>query len=629
MTLPVTKHTFYLAWVSLAIVLGLGLRWHALDGAFFADDYDHYAMHAGIYPLSRGPFDMFDFVGEGPAEHAPLLRSGRLPWWTYPGVHLAVLRPLASALIAFDFWLSGASPWGFHLHSMLWWVVLLAGVAALLRSTLPLPVAALGVLIYALDEAHGLPLSWIANRSAIVAVALCCWGLWAHVAARQGTLRRGRALSLLLVALALLAGEHAFAGLAYFAAFELWGMRGALTARLRALLPVAALGTTYLLVRAGLGYGIAGSGFYIDPLTTPLRYAAAAMTRLPLLLGDLLFGLGAEWEYAGPPWREWLLKQDLLPPRWLALSSLQRLQLGAGVAAGVVALGLLWVLGRAPLRARAPGARWLLLGGLLSILPMCSTLPMSRLCLGAAIGIDAMLALLLCAAVGAALQRGLPRRWPARLGFALLALPLIFVHLVYAGVRARRDVGYYAYLSRVEDDWVEHAEIDDAKIAGQQVFVIAGRDWPSQWALPFARHLHGHPMPERSALLSAAFDNPHVLLRRAARVLELRIEGAPVPATFSGSVYRPEVAPLRPGQRFAGAGFRVEILAAAGGQPTRLRFTFALPLDDPGYLFLYPREDGLRRVRMPAVGQRLRLPAPAVPHFSQRATSPRASDPAG
>ena len=616
MTLPVTNRAFYLTWVSLAIALGLGLRWHALDGAFFADDLDHYAMHVGIYPLARGPFDMFDFVGAGEAEHAPLLRSGRLPWWTYPGVHLAVLRPLASALMAFDFRLWGSDPWPFHLCSMLWWVVLLAGVAALLRSVLPLPVAALGVLVYALDEAHGLPLCWIANRSAIVAVALGCWGLWAHVAARTGALRGGRVLSVVLVALALLAGEHAFAALAYFVAFELWGVRDAPAARLRALLPVTALGVGYLLVRAGLGYGIAGSGFYIDPLTTPLRYASVAVHRLPLLLGDLLFGVGAEWDYAGPPWRAWLLQQHVLPDPWLTAASLQGVQLCAGIAAGLVALGLLWALGRGVLRERAPGARWLLLGGLLAIVPMCSTLPMSRLGLGAAIGVDAVLGLLLWSALRAAWHAA---RWPARVGFALLALPLIAVHLVYAGVRARRDVDYYAYLSRVEDDWVEHAQIDDATIARQRVLVIAGRDWPSQWALAFARHLHGHPMPRSSALLSAAYDNPHVLLRPAPGVLELRIEGPPERASFRGSVYRPEVAPLRTGQRFVGAGFTVEILATAGGQPTRLRFGFPRSLDDSGYLFLYPRGGALRRVQLPAVGQRLRLPAPAWPHFEPQA----------
>src|SRR5262249_47913409 len=163
------------------------------------------AMHAGIYPVARGPLDYFDFVGASAAERHALLDAGRLPWWTHATTHLAVLRPLASALIHFDFTVLGPSPYRLHLHSMAWWAVLIAAVAVLFRQLLPPAVAALGVLFYALDESHGLPLSWIANRSALVALALCIWALCAHVAARQGRFPLGRALALFLLALALLA----------------------------------------------------------------------------------------------------------------------------------------------------------------------------------------------------------------------------------------------------------------------------------------------------------------------------------------------------------------------------------------------------------------------------------------
>jgi hypothetical protein len=613
-TATARQRLLYFAWVALSIALGLALRWRAVEASFLADDYDHYAMHEGLYPVKRGPLDMFDFVGDSAVERHALLRSGRLPWWSAPELHLSVLRPLASALIALDFSLFGPDPKPLHLHSMLWWAVLVSAVAAVLARVLPLPGAAVGVLIYALDEAHGLTLSWIANRSALVAAALCAWGLWAHLAHRAGELRYGRALSACLVALGLLAGEHAFAVLGYFAAFELWAMRDSPRRRALALLPVAALAGCYLIARGALGYGIAGSGFYIDPLATPLRYAASSAVRLPLLLGDLVLGFGAEWYYVGPPWRSWLLGQALLPARWLSLPVLQGLQLGAGLATTVGLCALLWWLGRSARGHRTPAARWLLLGALLSLAPMCSTLAMSRLTLGAAIGVDGVLGLLLWSALRAALQAKqlVPRVQPL-----LLALPLLGVHVAYAAVRAHDEVAYYFYRSRVEESWAMHAELDDAGIATKHVMVIAARDWTSQWGLSYARRLHGHPMPKSTELLSAALDNRHTLVRISERVLELDIDGPAQPETFSGGVYRPEDAPFRGGERLACAHLEVLVLSASRGQPTRLLFTFPLSVDDDRYVFLYPGERGLARVAPPAIGQRLSLPPPAWPTFVQ------------
>jgi len=603
----------YLAWIAVALALGLGLRWRALEGTLLADDFDHYAMHAGIYPVARGPLDRFDFVSGSADELRALLDFGRLPWWTAPDLKLSALRPLASALSSLDYGALGGVAERLHAHSMLWWALLLCGVAALLRELLPAKIGALALLLFALDEAHGLPLAWIANRSALIAVAFVTWSLWAHVAYRTRGLAGGRALSLLLLGLGLAAGEYALAPLAYFASFELLGMRDAPGRRLRALAPLAALAASYMLLHRALGYGLSGSGFYVDPLGTPLRFVSACAQRLPLLAGDLGFGLAAEWTFTLPPFGPWFAQQGV-PAHWFELPTWESIQLAAGVAAIVALIGLLVWLRRSPRveQLQARSAVWLLAGSLLSLLPMCSTLAMSRLTLAAAIGMDAALAVVLACALLHALNA---RSLPGRAGVAALAIALLGVHGVYAGMRARNDTSYYTLRSLLDERWVTRAELDDATIAARDVFVIAAGDWATQWALPFVRARNGRPMPRSSHLLSPAFAQSHRVTRSGRNLLDLELSGMPTPRAFAGSVYRPLEDPLRAGQRFRLARFDVLVLRAVHGQPVRMRFTFRKPLEDPAYLFVFPTRDGLRHVSLPPLGASVELGRPSPPRW--------------
>jgi hypothetical protein len=57
----------------------------------------------------------------------------------------------------------------------------------------------------------------------------------------------------------------------------------------------------------------------------------------------------------------------------------------------------------------------------------------------------------------------------------------------------------------------------------------------------------------------------------------------------------------------------VEVLGTSGPDPFLMRFTFDRDLDDGSFVFLHPYPDRLRRVTLPAVGESVRLPGPAVP----------------
>ena len=88
----------------------------------------------------------------------------------------------------------------------------------------------------------------------------------------------------LLLAAGLLAKEEGIAACAYLLAYGLvldpaGARRGCL-----ALLPYAGVVVAWLGLRDACGYGVAHIGLYIDPIGEPLRFAAAAAGRAPVLL---------------------------------------------------------------------------------------------------------------------------------------------------------------------------------------------------------------------------------------------------------------------------------------------------------------------------------------------------------
>ncbi|HKU37595.1 MAG TPA: hypothetical protein VJR89_05590, partial [Polyangiales bacterium] len=506
-----------------------------------------------------------------------LLASGRLPWWSAPDLQMTLLRPLASALGAFDFQvLDGARhPARMHAHSLLIWMLLLCGVALVLPELLPLPAAGLALLLYSCEDAAILPVTWIANRSELIANACVVFALYCQ-------LRGLRVASLALVALALLAGEHALPALGYLAAFEL--ARGF---RWQRLAPLCALVVSYFAGRAALGWAASGLTMYIDPIATPRRFLSAASDRLPLLFGDVVFGIASDWFPGGPPRGE-LFGLPLVPKAvdWPSL------QLGLGWLACALVIGTLLAL-----RGRGP-VFWLLLAAALSLVPMCAATPMGRLTLPAALGVHA--------AFGAGLW-ALARR--SRTAAAALGCVLLWVHGVSAGLRSHREPELYVRMARSEEQWGALAHLD---VGGREVILISA-GYSTHWVMPYVRHLHGLPPLTGSHTLSAAYLSEHELVRSGERSLEIRLPGRPRGGTFSGSVYRAEDRPFFAGQRIITPRFSVEILAADGGEPVWMRFTFPNSLDWDGYRFVYPFRQGVLRLTLPPIGGRLMLPPPAFP----------------
>ncbi|OJT27504.1 hypothetical protein BO221_05925 [Archangium sp. Cb G35] len=570
-------------WVSLAVALVLALP--TLGMGFALDDNLHLLIFEGRWPLGS-PMDLFRFAGGDPEGMRRIVQEGPYPWWTLPELKIAFWRPLSSALETLDYRLFGRNAVGYHVHSVLWYLGVVALFGALLRRVMPGSLAVFALLLFVVDDSHLLPVGWISNRNALVSTALALVGLWMHLEWREGGRRWALPLSLLALAVSLTAGESALGVFAYVLAYELSGARGTVVERLRAVAPAAVLAVVYLGVYKALGYGAYGSAMYLDPVGEPGRYLVAALGHVPALIGGLL----------GVPVDLWGINPASRP---------------ALVALGVAGLGVLVVL----VRSAWPGlseeerrhCRWLSAGALLSLLPVTSSMPMGRLLFVPSLGASVLLAVVLRHA-----WRSRARGWRPR-GVAVAGAVLVLFHLVLAPLSWPVMPMMIRQLGVDSEQMAQKVrrELDPARLASQRVVVLDARDVgvllyvPVQWAL------QGQEMPRSWWPLSLVREPP-IVTRTGPNALALELpRGGHFLATEAEQMLRSPEHMLARGAEVKLEGMRVTVLASDAQGPTRLGFEFDVPLEDPSLVFLHWREGTLRRFTPPSEGTRVDLSAVA------------------
>ncbi|MEM6795425.1 MAG: hypothetical protein AAF725_15715 [Acidobacteriota bacterium] len=580
-----------LAWIAL-------LYQPTLGEGFRVDDHYHRAALTGALPGGAVPATrLFDFSYLEDERGQDLVRLGMLPWWSQEGVRLSFLRPIAGLTHGLDFRLWPERPALMHLHSVAWFAAAMLSAWLLFRRLLTARGAALASLIAAGAPGYALAVGWLANRNAVVALALGVAALGAHDAWRRlGSLPAALLAPPLLIA-AVLANEGAVAAGAYLLAYAAFLDRS--PGRWLALAPCALSGLAWAAAYRLAGAGIRGSGVYIDPLSDPLRFLAAAAERLPLLLWG-------QWAFPGPE-----LHLLLAAPWDLAF-----------VASGALlapALGaLLW-----PLR-RDPASRFFAFGMALSWLPACATFPAGRLLFFSTLGFAGLLARLL----ERTFLEG-ARGW-RRAG----ALTLAIVHLAVAPLSVRASL-HLEGLGRLDGLITEAAaSVQNARRAGPiepgETWVLSGA--PSSFLVAFLAvlgALEGAPPPDSVVLLSSGIYGGE-LTRTGLREIAARPAGGYLagvredPAGDNApplelrralllldSLYRS--APFTLGERVSLRQAEVEVTALGpGGRALEATFRFRRSLEDPRYRWLCWRGGGFSPCRPPAVGETVRLAPPGT-----------------
>jgi hypothetical protein len=559
-----------------------------IQSGLMLDDYVHRALFMPSVRAEGGPrgdWDLFYFQGANDAYFDLQRARGIFPWWTSEGLRLAFMRPLTSLSHALDYRLFPEAPALMHAENIALYGLLAFLAALFYRRIIAAPiVAGLAGFFYAVDDAHGFVVSWIANRNALLAAVFGFAALVAHDRYRRDGWRPGAYAAPLSFALAMLSGEAAMGTLPYLFAYALFIDPGSRKSRALSLAPYALIFIAYASAYTVLGYGARGGGMYIDPGREPLAFLRAVGERLPLLL----------------------LAQLAFPPSEIAmLMSDTRIQAFLPVAiVAASGLGLIVWLGA---RKEKTAAFWAT-GTLLSLVPVCATVPNDRLLLFPGLGAFGLLAVFLAAARAnlslAMLADQKVRGKALWVAFSLASFLFVFMHGLVAPlllpVRALVTArGGHTIIER------SNASLPPSEaLAGRTLIIVNS---PDTLCVSYAladRTFHGKESPLSIRHLAVVIEGEELLRRRDPQTLELT-----APAGFLrdavSKVYRHPDDAFHVGDVFKVPGMTVELLSLTedGKRPKTVSFRFEKPLEDPSYVWVVWEGAGFVPFVPPGVGE--------------------------
>ena len=586
----------------LAILLctpALRLGWQ------FDDDFHRAALTRSDLPMvARTPAELFVFVKGDPAANRFAMQMGIMPWWTDEHLRLAFFRPLTGYSHWLDYQLWPDRPAWMHLHSLLWLGAVVVATSYLYRGIQGIGwVAGLAALLFALDDAHGMPAAWLANRSTLICGFFGVLTLIAYDRWRKSGNIAGAILAPVFLAIALLAKEAAIATCAYLFAYAISLDSGTWRRRIMRLVPCIAVVAAWWVMYRLLGYGAVGSSWYINPGTEPLRFLHGVADRLPNLLA---------WQWIVPSYLEWELSTSTAQVLWGAAMALL-------LAIGII---IIW------LARQDATARFWALGMLLAAVPACAAYPSDRLLLFVGIGGMALVARF----TAAVLQRR-RRPWTSHIMrpvfFALIGL-FVIVHVVMGpwGLIHSASV-----MQRYEDSLKRAANsLPSDSTAVFQTVLLANTPTFATFAYgSLTRFINGNPYMSRTLVLGTGA-NPVEIERLDKRTLRIRPRGGYFAARDGAApglenrhllfdqrcgigavdrLYRGDES-YQIGDRVELFGVAIEVTAlTSDGRPAEVVFRFPADVQLPLYRWLKWDHGEFAPFVPPSPGEKILLPVPA------------------
>lgn len=559
--------------LGLALLLCLPALWLGLQ----LDDYFHWGLVTRQSPVlatnsPASPWGLFSFLDGDPGRVLDLTNLGLLPWWTYPDVKYAFWRPLTELTHGIDYSLWPSQPWLMHVHSLLYFALLLLCTFRLLAMIQGRGAALWwSVFLFALFYGHGVPAAWLANRNALLAGIFLVLTLHYHHQWRAQERGILDLRAVLLFVAGLLCGELAVSTGCYILAYALFMDRGRWTERLISVLPYALAGAIWLGVRAMLGYGAQGSGHYIDPLATPQLFLQMLARRELDLLGGLFFSLPPELGSALPPVRWWIYGGLFL---------------------------LLCLMGWPVLKADRRARFWLA-GSLLCLLPVASTVPHSRLLLAASMGAAGFLGLWL-----QGWRQGMLSQTPGvKQLVSLMALLLILLKLVVSALLLPLEA---ASMRLVGDSYINNGALSWVLPESPAVPILINPPLSSAGGyINGVRAYHGLPVAAKTWLLASGTRTLTLQVINS-RAFDLASDKGLYDSLQEGLLRGPQ-APLQEGDSLRLPGVIITVMDAENGVPLRARFQFAQPFGAGAYRFYLWNGGMVTECQLPERGRSVEL----------------------
>ena len=566
--------------LALALAAAFG-AWEILFAGFMADDLMQLGILEGVSPAAAwtGPFDLYTIADGDPAHVRTMQDAGLFPWFVPPAFEMAFLRPLSSATLAIDHALFGLHPAGYRLHGVLWSLALVAVVGVTLRRALPGRIATIALIVFVVSGIQSM-FCWTATRHVVIAAALGFAALAAHLRWREDGWWPGAVLSVVALGSSLAASEVGVAVAVYLLAYETLAASGSARMRLRAASPALAVLATYLLVWRLLERGVSPGADYIDPLREPGTFLVELPARLAVLIGGLVTGGNVDL---------WVLRPDLRPVLVMA-----------GVLASLGFAVLLRAAWREAPAVEQRAIRWLGAATVVSAVLFVGTPIGARCLLVPLVGGAALIAVVIARWWTVWRLESVRRR--RVLGVACAGLAVI--HLGFAPIgRLAGPVLLRHVMTTRAAAAIPDAELDPATLPNQTVVVLVAPDLVVGMHAAFHQLLYRLPMPARWRVLSWA-PARHRFVRTGSDTLQMQVAGGAI-----------ERATLRPGRKVSLRGMEATVLAAGTLGPSRIRFRFDRPLDDPSLTLLAWSAGRLRRVAPPPVGGTIVVPFGGEPRM--------------
>jgi len=566
----------------LAGAVGVVLCMPAIGAGLVGDDYLWWLILEREGPLGQGLpplLHVYNFIPGG-LETEVLKGAGMLTWWSDPELSIALCRPLTVLTYLLD---HAIAPRGFalqHLHSLAWYGLCVVLVGVMYRRVHPEAgaVAGLAMLLFAVEDAHAMPAGWLANRHALLSLVVAVGAFLAHVEWRKTARVRWLVAAVGMLVAGLLCGEATLGIVAYVVAWQLTLDRGRWSARLLAVAPYAVTILGWRLVYDHLGYGITGSGLYLDPVRDPWEFGLALLWRWPVLQ------LG-----------QWLQAPvDVI----ISLPPASHVVILTGALAACLGLGWFFL----PLLRRSPQARFWALGMAFALVPLCAAFPMDRHTIFAGVGAFGLLAVQADALGWLSPPRAAPgsrvRRW---LTCALLVLHLPVAAVLLLGRTASLPL-FGAFFAAGADTAPESPGVEE-----QTFLFVSGHEFPVAY-IPIIRSVEGCPAPRRIALL-ASFTSRNRIAREDEDTLVIEPEWGFL-AEPSDRLERRLKSAFREGERVWMPDFVAEVREVTpDGRPRVVAFHFRKPLEDPGHGWMSWGLMGAEPFTVPAVGETVVSPA--------------------
>jgi len=211
-----------------------------------------------------------------------------------------------------------------------------------------------------------------------------------------------------------------------------------------------------------------------------------------------------------------------------------------------------------------------------------------------------------------ALQLAMSLRFAGRFVALAVGVAAIVHFQLFSPLRAniQAQVDHYATTGQ----WAQAAELNVSKLPEQRVFLISGSEFTTTFFFSYMWSQAGFPLPKSYYPITAC-PCANQVTRSAPNELVLRGMGSLYLASGEENMFQSPGRLWRESETVPLEGMSVRAEGVMDGRPSRLRFTFDLPLGDPSYVFLIALPIGLVRWTPPSLGEQVLVPRAADPHW--------------